>query len=173
MAYFSDKVLKLYSPMILIPDHSTWHHANDFPSISPAPAIISCPAHVPSQWITLVSVHTGLWLAGSDHVTWTLASDWSVRRAVYTPHATAWQLFTEKSRIYRYLVFGMKFIEFISVVRAIYLVVIFVIAGCSNGNSYTATPPAPPTSHWPSLPSCCPVFIIKKCQKQIQKWRWP
>ena len=63
-------------------------------------------------------------------------------RAVYTSHATTWQLFTERSRIYRYLVFGMKFIEFISVVRAIYLVVIFVIAGCSNGNSYTATPPS-------------------------------
>ena len=43
--------------------------------------------------------------------------------------------FHREHRIYRYLVFGMKFIEFISVVGAIYLVVIFVIAGCCNGNS--------------------------------------
>ena len=85
-------------------------------------------------------------------------------RAVYTSHATTWQLFTERSRIYRYLVFGMKFIEFISVVRAIYLVVIFVIAGCSNGNSYTATPPSlrPPHTR-PDHP-----WMLNETKKSVQ-----
>ena len=67
-------------------------------------------AHVLFQWIILS----------------TSTAHWSLSAA----HAIFWQLFTEKSWIYRYLVFGMKFIEFISVVQAIYLVVIFVIAGC-------------------------------------------
>ena len=96
--------------------------------------------------------------AAHHYLTWHMLSSplnelspvrvWAVY-TLYTSHATTWQLFTERSRIYRYLVFGMKFIEFISVVRAIYLVVIFVIAGCSNGNSYTATPPSlrPPHTH--------------------------
>ena len=81
-------------------------------------------------------------LPSSGLFQWIIPGQSLMAGAVYTSHATTWQLFTERSRIYRYLVFGMKFIEFISVVRAIYLVVIFVIAGCSNGNSYTATPPS-------------------------------
>ena len=89
---------------------------------------------------------------------------WAVY-TLYTSHATTWQLFTERSRIYRYLVFGMKFIEFISVVRAIYLVVIFVIAGCSNGNSYTATPPSlrPPHTHltWLMLNDTKTVALVR------------
>ena len=51
----------------------------------------------------------------------------------------------------------MKFIEFISVVRAIYLVVIFVIAGCCNGNSYRS-PPTPSTDPPPPRP---PLVMVR------------
>ena len=114
--------------------------------------------------VPLISTNVNDFPAAHHYLTWHMlcsalsmnyprSGQSEMARAVYTSHATTWQLFTERSRIYRYLVFGMKFIEFISVVRAIYLVVIFVIAGCSNGNSYTATPPSlrPPHTHLTSL----------------------
>ena len=113
---------------------------------------------------------------------WIIPGQSLMARAVYTSHATTWQLFTERSRIYRYLVFGMKFIEFISVVRAIYLVVIFVIAGCSNGNSYTATPPSlrPPHTR-PDHPWMLnetksvwtwPGFFLSRISPDQNPWWW-
>ena len=34
----------------------------------------------------------GLWLAELHHLTWTLASDWSIRRGILGPHVFAWSI---------------------------------------------------------------------------------